>query len=160
MKEISPFIIGITIGITMGIIGMNLWTNNEGSSLKGEEDFYKNLCDNGVKTIANMQDEYTHRKGKATNIVSYKYDYFVNGIKYTEEIITNKLPKTQAFEITYLPSNPSLSSISNVCATYERIKNDTSSSSLMYIGIVMFFIGLLTAWTSFKKLIKGKAYNL
>ncbi len=150
MKKFIPLI----IGIVLGIIGFVLWTNNQGSSLKDEEEFFKSLCEDGQKTIARIQDQYTRTEGTVVNMVSYKYDYYVDGIKYTEEVSTDKLPSTTEFEITYMPNNPSVSSKSNVCGTYERIKNDTSSSALMYVGIAFFFIGLLIVRTSFKKLVR------
>jgi hypothetical protein len=152
MKKALPLI----IGVAMIIIGWQLWDKNEGSSLKDKEGYYKKICEEGVKTMATLQNEYSQMKGKIVNIVTYKYDYVVNGKTYTGQSTTNKLPDNNEFEVTYLPDSPEVVERGKPCATYESIKNDNSSPFLQYLGIGLFFIGIAVGWNGLKTLIKSK----
>lgn len=151
MKKIIPLIIGVAVTAT----GWLLWDNNEGSSLKGKEGYYKELCEKGVKTTALLHNEYTQTKGKVLSAVTYKYDYEVNGKKYTGEITTDKLPESLSIEVTYLPGKPEVSEKGDPCKTYESIKNSTGSSSLMYVGEGMFFIGIIFTYSRLKNQVRG-----
>jgi len=150
MKRVLP----VAVGIAMAIIGWQLWDKNEGADMKDKEGYYQELCEKGVKTNAVLQDEYTHTKGKIIDIVTYKYDYEVDGKTYTGEISEKKLPDSREIEITYLPENPEVSQKGDPCKTYESIKNNHASSFLMYTGITLFFVGILVAWSGFKRLVR------
>jgi hypothetical protein len=152
MKRFLPFI----VGVVMVVIGWQLWDKNEGSSLKDKEDHYKKLCERGIKTMATLQNEYSQMKGRIINVVTYKYDYVVNGQIFTGQVTTNKLPDNDEFEVTYLPENPKVVEKANPCATYESIKNDNSSPFLQYLGIGLFFIGIIVGWNGLKIVIKSK----
>ena len=150
MKKILPII----IGVVMAYIGWQLWDSNEGSDLKDKEGYYKELCEKGVQVNAILQNEYTQLKGKVLNVITYKYDYEVDGRTYTGEVSTNKLPDIPIIEITYLPDTPEVSEKGDMCKTYQSIKENDSSSFLMYLGIGMFFIGIFVAYSGLKSLFR------
>lgn len=60
--------------------------------------------------------------------------------------------QTNKFEITYLPNQSKISGRENTCNVTEN--NKSSSSVLMYLGIAMFLIGIITALISFKRILK------
>lgn len=147
MKKVIPLI----IGVVMAIVGGKMALKNLDATGSVNIEFYKELCLNGEKATAFLQNEYKENEG--LSIVIFKYDYYVGGVQYTEEVSTSKLPESTEFEITYLPKNPSQNSMFNVCKVYENAQNDTSSLPLFYVGLAMLIIGLITAWTSLKMLV-------
>ena len=151
MKKIIPLFIGVAVTVA----GWLLWDANEGSSQKDKEGYYKELCEKGVKTTALLHNEYSQTKGKVLNVVTYKYNYEVNGKKYIGEITTDKLPESLSIEVTYLPEKPEISEKGEPCKTYESIKGNTASSTLMYAGIGMFFIGGIFTFNQLKNLVRG-----
>lgn len=151
MKKFLPLI----IGIAMVIIGWKLWDGNSKSSLKDQESKYKELCEQGVKVMATMQNQYTETTINSLKMYTYKLDYTVEGQSYTKEKTTNILPKEAEIELTYLPSTPQTAETGDMCKQYEEIKSDSSSSFLLYLGIGMFFIGIIVAYGSFKGLIRN-----
>ena len=146
MKKIITLIVGVLIAI----FGWNLQEKNLGSTIN--IDHYKKLCEEGIKTTATLKNQYTHTKGRLINMFTYEYTYNVNGKAFTKENTSNVLPKTNNFEITYLPNDPGISERGNPCKVAKKNK---SSSFLMYLGIAMLLIGIMTAWISFKRIIKG-----
>ncbi len=144
----------LIVGVIMVIVGWQLWDKNEGSSRKDKEGYYKKICEQGIKTMATLQNEYSQMKGKILNVITYKYDYVVNGQTYTGQTTTNKLPDNIEFEVTYLPDDPQVVEEGNPCGTYESIKNDNSSPFLYYLGIGLFFIGIVVGWNGLKILIR------
>ncbi len=148
MRRLLP----VVVGIIMIAVGGLLWSQNEGSSLKDQEGYYRELCEKGVRTQAVLQAQYTSTKGTAVNMVTYKYDYVVDGRTYTGEVTTNRLPEGREFEVTYLPEKPETSERGSPCKTYESIKNSSASPGLMYTGIGLFFIGVAIAWQGLRRL--------
>ena len=88
-------------------------------------------------------------------MVTYKFDYVVDGRTYTNEATTDKLPATD-FEVTYLPGKPEVAFRGNACATYENIINNQGSPTLMYLGIGLFFVGIVVGYNGLKSVIRRR----
>jgi hypothetical protein len=146
MRRVLPLLVAVVL---LGVGFLLAYTNSD--AISSEKKYrYGVLCKRGQRTRATVRNGTV---GSA--MVTYTYDYEVNGTKYTQEVTTDRLPDRGEFEVTYWPSDPRVAERGDVCETYERIKSNRSSETLMWFGIGMCIVGLGVGWSGIMSLLRS-----
>lgn len=125
--------------------GCQLFTINDGRTSEAFKTEQKGLCDNGVKTVAMLHDEYTELKIKSARSYQYQFDYMVDEKKYTGKITKTSKLTSPTLEITYNSNNPESYTTKDACAVFAKVKDYPASRPqwLEYIGAGIFLLALL-----------------
>ncbi len=137
--------------------GCKLANINSGKTSEANKATKKSLCENGVKTTAILQNEYTEMEIGSSVSYQYKFDYEVEGKTYTGNHSVSEELAIPILEVQYDKSNPSSVTTIDPCATYEKIKDLPGKYPdwMEYIGIGLFLLGLGYGQSSIVRAIRG-----
>jgi hypothetical protein len=137
--------------------GCKLANINSGKTSEANKETKKSLCENGVKTTAILQNEYTEMEIGSSVSYQYKFDYEVDGKTYTGNHSVSEELAIPILEVRYDKTNPSSVTTSDPCVTYEKIKDLPGKYPdwMEYVGIGIFLLGLGFGQSSIVRAIKG-----
>lgn len=138
--------------------GCQLFEINKGKATDQLKNDKQQLCENGVKTTATLQNEYTEMEVGSSVSYQYKYDYVVDGVTYTGNLSKKEELEIPLVEITYNPKFPDQSTTTDPCAAYAKIKDMAAPwpEWIEYIGAGLFILGLLFLKGSAVRAITGR----
>lgn len=137
--------------------GCKLANINSGKTTEAAKETKKSLCENGEKTTAVLQNEYTEMEIGSSVSYQYKYDYQVDGKTYTGKHSASEELAIPILEVFYDKNNPSSVTTIEPCASYEKIKDLPGKYPdwMEYVGIGLFLLGLGYGQSSIMKAIRG-----
>lgn len=137
--------------------GCKLFTINNGKSSTESKQKQKDLCENGVKVMAMLQNEYTEMEIGSSVSYQYKYDYVVDEKTYTGKISKDEELEIPILEVTYDSKNPASVTTVDPCQVYEKIKDNPGRYPqwFEYVGAGLFLLGLSFGQGSLKTLFFG-----
>ncbi len=137
--------------------GCQMFKINDGKTNENTKITAKDLCEKGVKVMAVIQNEYTEMEVGSSVSYQYKYDYDVNGKKYTGNISKKEELEIPVIEITYNPDHPESSTTVDPCKTYAAIKDNPGRwpQWMEMVGAGIFILGLGFVQSSAVRAIKG-----
>jgi uncharacterized protein YxeA len=143
----------ILVGVAIAFAGYKLQTANSNFVRTGQVNKYTAICNNKATTTGMIQDQYKQKKGTYT----YYYDYKVDEKEYTLTQTGRSEPTLEMMvaEINYDSTNPSKATLGDPCALKESSSKGDGNQILFYLGYAMMVIGGLSAYFTFRGLIRG-----
>ncbi|MFK7774408.1 MAG: hypothetical protein AB8F94_19855 [Saprospiraceae bacterium] len=137
--------------------GYKLVTINEGKTTESVKEFKKTHCENSVMINAMIQEEYTRVEMESATYFEYKFDYEVDGKKYSGDHTVSTEMTIPIITVYYNKNQPNVVSTDDPCLAYKRIKDSPIRYPdwIEYVGIGMVLLGLGFGRSSIVRAIRG-----
>ncbi len=152
--SLIPFIIGIG-SLAFGFFGLHLYFAGDEKQLSKIEI----LKSEGQTTSAVLDTMVLEMKVKGITIYSLGYNFEVNGSPYKGTYSFNNYDDLDSLtgEVTYLPSDPEISSINinaELAEAKKRLAQNESSSLGLWVGIGFILFGLFNLYRTYRRITK------